>query len=348
MNAVSPEFEVVSELTVLQRRWGIYNYDTLKQRCNQTGKGEYLIESLIAAKSLNIIVGDSGLGKSPLLYQIGVCIAAGVDFLGRRVKQGRVLILDFENGLGQVEEIVSTVSKYLGVTAPPDDLLLWNFNDCPSNFGESGNTAFDLVRDTKPSLVIIDSFTSLYPDIEDKNSLATTEYKKFREVIRASGCTILGSHHLRKPSAQAGNAPPSLEDGSVRAWFLQARGARALINGSDTRLGVDEPSHRHSGSQHEIALVMRGFTRVSGEIPLTYISRIRDDDGEPLGYDRLTGPKLLLNVEQEKAYQTLPLSFRFKDAQLVYAKGAQATTDFLKKCVSLGLLRKDGRTYEKV
>ena len=315
MNAGSPEFEIASELSELKRRWGIYNYGTLKQRCNQTGNGEYLIESLIAARSLNIIVGDSGLGKSALLYQIGVCIATGTNFLGGKVKQGRVLVLDFENGLGQVEEIVGAVSKHLGVIAPPDDLLLWNFNDCPPNFGQSGHTAFDLIRDTRPSLAIIDSFTALYPDIEETNSAATTEYKKFREVIRECGCTILGSHHLRKPSAQAGNAPPSLEDGSVRAWFLQARGARALINGSDTRLGVDEPGPKHRGSQNEIALVMRGFTRVRGEIPLTYISRIRDDDGEPLGYERLSGPKLLFNPEQEKAYQTLPLNFRFKDAQ---------------------------------
>src|SRR5439155_18220485 len=37
-----------------------------------------LVEGLIPEKSINIFVGNSGLGKTPLHAQMGLCIAAGL------------------------------------------------------------------------------------------------------------------------------------------------------------------------------------------------------------------------------------------------------------------------------
>jgi hypothetical protein len=337
------------DLTKLKSQWGVYTHGDLKQRRGEIGNTEYLIEGLIPARSVGIIVGDSGLGKSALLYQVAVCIAAGVDFLGRKVKQGRVLVMDYENGLGQVDDMVSAITKHLGVSMPTENLLLWNFNDCPSRFGQSGSTAIDLIRDAKPCLVILDSFTAYRPDIEESNPGATTEIKRFRVLNREYHSSVLGSHHLKKPTDFA----PSLEDVKPRSWLLQARGAGALINATDVRLAVEEPRRSKplqgaGGTQEEVALVMRGFARVRGEVPVTYITRTFDEDGRPLGYSKASGACLLFNKDQETAFANLPERFRFKDAQRVYGKGAQATTDFLNKCISLGLIQKADRRYEKV
>src|SRR5262249_41266305 len=133
----------------------------------------------------------------------------------------------------------------------------------------------------------------------------------------------------------------------------QTRGARSLINGADVRLGVDAPGNTSgfaimNGKYHEeIAMVLCGFARVRGQFPLVYLSRVRDENGDAMGYSVLSGPKLLFNEEREAAYAKLPDRFRFKDAKHAFGKGPQATTDFLNKCIGLGLLRKVGRTYEK-
>ena len=66
-----------------------------------------------------------------------------------------------------------------------------------------------------------------------------------------------------------------------------------------------------------------------------------------MGYRRLTGPSLLFNPDQATGFAKVPDSFRFKDAQKVYGKGAQATTDFLNKCINIGILRRTARGYEK-
>ncbi len=128
-------------------------------------------------------------------------------------------------------------------------------------------------------------------------------------------------------------------------WFHQARGPSVLINGSDVRLGVDRPSP----CLNEDYLIVRGFERVSGDIPIIRICRVRDTDGEAIGYRLLGGADQLTNPAHSAAYHTLPREFGFGQAKAVYGKGDQATTDFLKKCISAGILRKARKGwYEKV
>ena len=65
-----------------------------------------------------------------------------------------------------------------------------------------------------------------------------------------------------------------------------------------------------------------------------------DEDDEPLGYAKLTGAGLRSDLQQQdEAYFRSPPTVRFKDAKIIYGRGDQATTDFLKKCVSLGIMR---------
>src|SRR5712691_566075 len=96
-------------LTALKKKWGIYLLDDLGKRCAEIGSSEYLIEGLLPVRSLSVVVGASGLGKSPLLYQAGLCIASATPFLGRPVRQGTVLYMDAENGLGDVDEIARRI-----------------------------------------------------------------------------------------------------------------------------------------------------------------------------------------------------------------------------------------------
>jgi hypothetical protein len=209
-----------------------------------------------------------------------------------------------------------------------------------------------MISDVRPLLIVMDPLTGLFPEIEDRNSEARKSLQKLREVMRDCGCSIIASQHIRKPSKEA--TPPPLETcTNVREWFLQTRGASALINGTDIRLGVDEPrlangSRSSDDSSEEVALVLRGFGRVRGEIPLVYLSRHCGEDGEPMGYGVATGSKLLLNTDREAAFDKLAETFRFKDAQLALGKGGQATTDFLRQCIGLDLIRKANKRYQKI
>jgi AAA domain-containing protein len=335
----------------LRQKWRILTPSQLGQRCEELVGGSYLIEGLIPQRSLSIVVGDSGLGKSPLLYQAALCVAVGSPFLGHRVSRGPVLVLDFENGLSGVEDLLNRLAGYLRLPRKPENLLLWNYNDASPTWKSADLR--NMIRDARPALTIIDSLSSCFPEIEEKSSYATRAHQEFRKIAREFGTSITCVHHIRKPSTRKGESPPSLQDDPQR-FLLQARGARAIINGCDVRIGVDhfrKPAalgRTAHGHEQEIAFVIGGFARLRGNLATTFVARVLDDDGEPMGYEKLAGVSLLFNSEQEQAYQRLPATFRFKNAQQLYGRRSQATDDFLKKCLSVGILRKVCKTYCKV
>lgn len=343
---LSPASETISDL---KKKWAIYRPSELKQRCRELDTGSFLIGGLIPTRTISIVAGDSGVGKSPLLYQAAICVAAGVPFLGRPVMKGPVLYLDFENGLGDVDELVTRLSRHLGLPATPPELLTWNYNDAPR---WAGGHLIEMIREARPVWVVIDSLSAFAPECEEKASNVTQIYQIFRKSISECGTSITVVHHLKKPSVKPQEAPPSLEE-SPRQWFLQVRGSGNLINGSDVRIGIAhsiKAKHFESfdGRSCDVALVMGGFGRVHGNISTTFVARVLDEDDEPKGHIELSGPKLLFNPDQEATYKSLPAQFRFKEAQSVYRKGGQATTDFLKKCINVRIMRKDGRDYRKL
>jgi hypothetical protein len=340
-----------AEFARLRSNWRVLRPQELRKECERAGQ-RYLIDGLIPERSLGLLVGDSGLGKSPLAYQMGICVATGIPFLGLPTQKSRVLYLDFENGLQDVNGIITQLSTYLGLNEPPGDLFLWNINDCLPNWGQNGHTAFDLIRDLKPGLVFIDPISALYPKAEKNNDDATQVYLEFRKVIRDCGGSIVNLHHRKKPASPRPGENvvlQSLEDDlHARQWFAQARGAGVLVNGADIRLGVDIPGM--SGvANGEIALVVRGYGRVRGEIPTLHLARVFDDDGEALGYRKVAGSTLLCNPDQERAFAALPEQFTTKQAMQAYGRQDEATSEFLKKCISKGILRKVARgLYGKV
>jgi hypothetical protein len=334
----------------LGRRWGIYTPRELGHKCKELDCGTSLIAGLIPDRSLGIVVGDSGMGKSPLLYQAAICVSSGVPFLGRAVLSGPVLYLDFENGLGDVDDLTGRLAGHLGLAVAPEALKLWNYNFAPPRW--KPEELASMVRETQPVWTIIDSVGAYAPEIEEKSSIVTRVYQEFRKIIREYQTSITVVHHPRKPSARLDESAPPLQE-DPKGWLLQARGSRALINSSDVRIGVDrfgsaQHSESVSGKSREVALVMAGFGRVRGNIAPTYLARVLDDNGEALGYELMSGASLLFNDAQQEAYQRLPPVFRFKDAQMIYGRRAQATADFLQKCVSARIISKNGKEYRRL
>jgi len=339
----------MAEIEGWSAKWALHTPGTLRVRARKLGASEYLIEGMLPARSIGLLVGDSGLGKSPLVYQAGICVAAGAPFLGRETRRGQVVIADFENGLGDIDELVEQVSRYLGLSAPPEDLLhLWTLNDCQPLYGQAGHTLLDMLRDVKPALAIIDSLASYRPKAEELNSDSTAMLQEFRGLARDCGTAVLLVHHRRKQPRKADESAGPLESANLRQWFQDSRGASALVNGSDARLGVDLPDVS-AGAKDEVALVLRGFGRLRGEIGPVYMARDADEVGEPAGYRPLSGPELLFNPQQQRALESLAQSFTFKDAKLAYGRSDQPTSNWLKNCVELRLVRRVARgIYEKI
>jgi hypothetical protein len=289
----------------------------------------YLIDGLLRQQSITMTFGDTGLGKSPFQYQAALCVASGRDFLGRAVKKTRVLYMDCENSQSHVYALVTQLMSFLEIKEEDADIAYWNLNDC-----DADPDFEQIVTESGAGLVIVDPVSAIWPRFETDAPTATETYKSMRALMQKTGTTINGIHHLRK---QGEHDVTPLEHDDLLRWFQRVRGSRVAVTGCDVRLGIDNSQSVSNG------LVLRGYERVAGEVPPIQVERVYDGDGSPIGFRSVSAVRLLNNPEQERTYGALPRQFAFKQAMQAYGRADEATNHFLKKCLSLGLLRKPER-----
>jgi hypothetical protein len=316
------------------QRLGIHTPDALDDLCAKEAKKQFVVEGLISAGSVGIVVGDSGIGKSPLLYQLALCVAAGIPWLGMSTFAGPVVYLDCENGALNSQDMRDSLVRHLGLDECPECFLsCYDISDI--------KRLAHIVEATKPALVVIDTLRSFDPSAEENNTKAGDFIRSLRALSQRHRTAFLLIHHIKKQDGGFFNSA-NIEADSLIQWLSQACGARSLINQTDFRIGVDQTSKSNA------SLIVRAHVRVRGELGPFYLERTLDEDQQPTGYRRLFGCEFL-NKDQQDAFEKLPAAFSFKDAKAIYKRQDQATNDFLKKCLLVSILRKPARgCYEKV
>jgi hypothetical protein len=198
-----------------------------------------------------------------------------------------------------------------------------------------GATLLERVKAAQPLFVVADALRTFWPEAETKNQIAAETIGSLRKL---KGITWLMLHHRRKLN-QLGSTPDLIEN--PHAWFQEVAGAYALVNQSDTRIGV-VPHPRHGD------LLLAGFIRSTGPLTPLDLARTTNEEGTPIGYRRLTGIELL-NAQDKALYDRLGPRFRFKDVREAMGGTSDSNVGrFLKRCSSLGLAKKDEMEYAKV
>jgi hypothetical protein len=305
----------------------------LEELCQQDPP-DYLVEGLLPADDVHVAVGDSGLGKTAWAYQLGLCVASGKPFLGHPVRQSPVVYYDMENGRQQVLDLARGLRRHLGIESfPPDFFVFLNDGDRPS-------TEHALARHNA-GLVIIDSLRAFEPDAEMENSNMADLLEVLRRRAREYHAAVLLIHHIRKSNDH--DRAASLEETPTMEWLQRASGARALGNQTNTRIALALPD------KADAALVMKAFVKLKGETGPVYLQRVSDEAGEPVGYQRLVGPGLLGNPDQEAAFAKLDEHFTFKKAKQTYDRSDDPTRKWLQKCIAVGIVEQEGRgMYRKL
>jgi AAA domain len=284
------------------------------------------------------MVGDSGIGKSPLSYELGLCIAAGVPFLGIRTTQGRVLYLDYEDDPALMISYARTIARKLGLTSLPSTFRLWS----PAMDDTPNRSPFELIKKYTPDFVIIDTLSTAFPLAEVENNNATELYKH----RRATGAAVMFTHHLKKDSSTTEDSGWDLDldrETTVKD-FQDVRGAGALVNTAHLRMKLI----RARANDEDWAFIVRFYRRGKGGMPTLSIGRVMDDNGNPIGHRRLGG-LARLNPNYRKIFADLPERFRFEDLAERGLKGG-SRTQFIHACEAAKILstEKDGDYYVKL
>ncbi len=328
----------------------------LSSPSGHSSSSKYIVEGMLSLKQAGFIVGESGIGKSPLAYQLGISVAHSILFLGERTNQTAVLYIDFENTKAQGDSLEKDINAHLGVE-PSDHFLRWHESDCAEKFGVEHNLENIVEEWSKsvhgPKLVIPDPLRHWYAGIDDPE-IADTQVRKLRLLTRG-GAAVLGIHHTRRrppeQPRQSGEPPgrSSVElEFHPREWILtKTRGADAMITGLDVRLGFDACSCPAAVAKGIELNVLSGFGRVHGQIGPFHLERAVNEDGDPIAYQRYKTLELLTS-EAQRLFERLPDRFRYKYGRSAYeGRSEKQYNKYLHDFQGAGLLRRDGKWYLK-
>ena len=113
---------------------GILNIATLRRRLS-SAHTTFLVDGLIREKSVNVLVGNSTLGKTPLAVSMGIAIASGTPWFDPPTRQGGVLYIDSESNFSGFDTLLTQLSKAAGLG-----------DDVPKNLKSGPRTGSERMR----------------------------------------------------------------------------------------------------------------------------------------------------------------------------------------------------------
>ena len=311
----------------------LWTTDDLGRQITQEKTRGDVIRGMIPTASVNIAVGESGLGKSPLMYDLCIRVAASLPFVGFEVASGPTVMMDFENG-AERHAVCETLIRTAGLKRAPQDF----YHD-----PEPGQDLEKKIRAFRPRLVVIDSLRMFAPEALKPDGVeAAKMLKRLQALAHNQSTSFILIHHVRKEDRKA--KPADLAATPVLEWLQEASGSRSFINQTDTRIAI---AHDRNSRNGEECLILKYFMKLRGEFGPIHIERMFQQS-QAVGYRRLTGKSLLRNSEHEKWFDNLPEHFRHGEAERITGKHSGALSHFLKKCDAAGILEKTASGYRKI
>lgn len=176
---------------------------------------EFLIDGLIETDIAGMIFGDPGCGKSFIAVDIGLSVATGTPFHGRKVKQGAVFYIAGEGHNGLARRFAAW-AKDRDVSIKLAPLFKSNraaqFLDRESAAAVSA--AVESLADIHgpPALIIIDTLARNFGPGDENSTSDMNCYVAALDDLRAHypGCAILTIHHTGHGDKSRGRGAISL------------------------------------------------------------------------------------------------------------------------------------------
>ena len=186
------------------------------------GRENFLMFPIIPHPTIMQIYGFSGHGKSLFLGHLLYALSTGQDFVSFEcMKRGRVLYLDFENGLGTIAERLQNFHDTFGQPADDSGFAVYS----PS---QRNTTMIDMRTDKgvtevirnaeahEADVIVIDTVRTAFTGFDENKQQDWSRVNEISLQLRNLGYTIIVVHHANKPQLLAGQGTQQgMEAGST-------------------------------------------------------------------------------------------------------------------------------------
>ncbi len=162
----------------------------------------WLVEALGLAPGPPVIAAGYGYSRKTLAWQAAaVSVAAGASLWGVwRVRRGRALHLDYEQGRRLTQERYQRLARGLGIELAdlPEDAL--SVACLPAMHLDARGAELALSRACEGmALVLVDSYRAACPGTDENSSEARAPLDVLARVSERTGACIVVVHHAKKP-----------------------------------------------------------------------------------------------------------------------------------------------------
>lgn len=223
---------------------------------------QWFIEGLIPSRTVTILNGDGGVGKSLLALQIGAAASLGVDTVGLSPARGGVVYLGAEDEADEFHRrLVDIVAIHDRTLADLSEFRLIPMADrdallaIPSTAGVMQPTQAWLSLRTviarhTPKLVILDTSADLYGGDEIKRAQVRGFVAMLRSVAMEFDCAVLLLSHpsLTGMQSGSGSSGSTAWNNSVRSRLYLTRPTGEDVDPNARTLSVMKANYGETGS----------------------------------------------------------------------------------------------------
>ena len=248
---------------------------------------EWLVRDLIPGKTVTMLSGDGGTGKSMVALQLACAVATEARWLGRGVAHGRVLFISAEDDEDELHRRLDSIVQAEGGSFEAlEDLTLRSLagEDALLAMTDPGGRVLTpsalyaeierFIEQDRPALVVLDTLADLFPGNENDR----TQVRQFIGLLRGLAirhdCAVVLLAH---PSLSGMNSGSGMS-GST-GWNNSVRSRLYLER---VKQGDDEPDP----DARVLRTMKANYGPVGGEIALTWRNGVFVADEPETGLDR--------------------------------------------------------------
>ena len=198
-------------------------------------KREFIVEGMLAARTVALLAGRGSIGKSLLSLQLGECVRRGIPFLGRQTTPTTTIIFSCEDDQDEMHRRLFRMRQSLGsaidtpgriLLAPrlgePNSLISFDTRTGLAQPTEAFMALEAAVIEHGARLIVIDTSAQTFPGNENDRAQATAFVNMLaRLALKNAGCVLLLAHPPKNGAEWSGSTG---WDGAVRArLFLDAK-----------------------------------------------------------------------------------------------------------------------------